>query len=83
MTVLTNQADNVEAVTLMQAAILARVHLTNLYSLRTKLGAFKRDGVWHVPTATLQNYIQERAKRAQAILTTSSTAAINPQRDPQ
>jgi hypothetical protein len=58
----------------MQAAILAGCHLTNLYKLRNKLGAFKREGVWYIPTDTLRHYIQRRAARAQAILDSVASA---------
>ena len=57
----------------MQAAVLAGVHVTNIYKLRNKLGAFKRDGVWYIPTDSLQHYIQRRKARAQAILTLAAS----------
>jgi hypothetical protein len=57
-----------DAVSLMQAAFMARVHLTNLYRLRPKLGAFKRDGVWYIPLEALQAYIQRREARARDVL---------------
>jgi hypothetical protein len=63
-----NTAPQPDAATLMQAAILARVHITNMYRLRSKLGAFKRDGVWCVPINSLKSYIQRREARAHAIL---------------
>jgi hypothetical protein len=57
-----------ESVTILQAALIARVHVSNLYKLRDKLGAFKHDGVWRIPTDSLQKYIVERSARAREIL---------------
>jgi hypothetical protein len=56
------------SVTILQAALIARVHVSNLYKLREKLGAFKHEGVWRIPTETLQKYIAERSARAREIL---------------
>ena len=61
--------DGTQSVNLMQAALLARVHVTNLYKMRSKLGAFKHQGVWHIPLASLEAYIQKREARARQILT--------------
>jgi hypothetical protein len=58
----------IDAVTLLQAALLARVHVTNMYRLRPKLGAFKRDGVWYIPAEALKSYIQRREARARQVL---------------
>ena len=64
-----------EALNLMQAAVLAGCHVTNLYKLKNRLDAFKREGVWYVPTDTLRRYIHRRAARAQAILDSVASAA--------
>jgi hypothetical protein len=76
MTLVNANLDKPEAVTLMQAAVLACVHVTNVYKLRNKLGAFKRDGVWYIPTDSLQHYIQRRKARAQAILASAADAGM-------
>ena len=60
-----------QLVTLMDAAIMARVHVSNMYRLRNKLGAIKRDGTWYIPADSLESYIQRRAERAQRVLATS------------
>jgi hypothetical protein len=58
-------------VTLMDAAITARVHVSNMYRLRNRLGAVKRDGVWYIPAESLRSYIQRRTERARRVLATS------------
>ena len=70
------KTDRPEAVSLMQAAILAGVHVTNVYKMRGRLGAFKRDGVWYIPTDSVQYYIQRRKARAQAILASAGAADV-------
>ena len=56
------------AVPFMQAANIANVHLSTIYKLRSKLGAFKQDDLWYIPLAALEEYIKERANRARRIL---------------
>lgn len=58
-----------ESVSVLQAALLARVNPTSLYKIRTKLGAFQQDGVWQVPVDNLQKYIAAREARAREVLT--------------
>jgi len=60
----------------MDAAITARVHVSNMYRLRNKLGAVKRDGIWYIPVDSLKSYIQHRAERAQRVLATSPLEAV-------
>jgi hypothetical protein len=56
----------------MRAAILANVHVSNIYRLRQKLDAFQENGIWFIPRAALNKYIDDRAKRAREILSTSA-----------
>jgi hypothetical protein len=62
------QVSETRPVTIMEAASIARVHLNSIYRLRSKLGAFKREGVWYIPVEALQDYIQRREARAREIL---------------
>ena len=66
-----------DSVTILEAALTARVHIGAIYKLRSKLGAFKRDGVWHIPTSALRRYIEERAARARQVVATA--AAMPPE----
>lgn len=61
-----------ESLPMMKAATTARVHLMTLYRMRSKLGAFKQDGVWHIPTVALESYIQGRAARAREAIEAAS-----------
>ena len=56
------------AVSFMRAANIANVHLSTVYKLRSKLGAFQQDDVWYIPLASLEAYMQKRANRARRIL---------------
>jgi hypothetical protein len=71
----------------MRAAILANVHVSNVYRLRHKLDAFQEDGIWFIPRDALNKYIDGRARRAREILSTSvafdkMTASSESQRAP-
>lgn len=57
-----------------EVAFLARVHISNLYRLRQRLGAFQENGSWRIPRDSLNRYIDNRLKRAAEIL--ASAAAI-------
>jgi hypothetical protein len=75
---ITHPADPIpDSVTILEAALTARVHVAAIYKLRSKLGAFKRDGVWHIPTLSLRRYIEERAARARQVVATA--AAMPPE----
>ena len=65
---ITPQVSETRPVTIMEAASIARVHLNSIYRLRSKLRAFKREGVWYIPTEALHDYIQRREDRAREIL---------------
>jgi hypothetical protein len=54
----------------MEAAFLARVHVSNLYRLRQKLGAFQENGSWLIPRDNLNRYIANRVKKANKIVAT-------------
>jgi hypothetical protein len=60
--------NTIPALTPMEAATAAGVHLSAIYKQRSRLQAFKRAGVWPVPLADLDKYIQERQHRARQIL---------------
>jgi hypothetical protein len=60
------------AVSFMRAASIANVHLSTIYKLRSKLGAFQQDDLWYIPLAALEEYMEERANRARSILESSS-----------
>jgi hypothetical protein len=60
------------AVPFMRAAGIANVHLSTIYKLRSKLGAFQQDDLWYIPLASLEEYIEKRANRARSILEGSS-----------
>jgi hypothetical protein len=45
------------AVPFMRAATIANVHLSTIYKLRSKLGAFQRDDLWYIPLAALEQYM--------------------------
>jgi hypothetical protein len=63
-----------QAVSLMKAASIGNLHLSTVYKLRSKLGAFQKDGVWYIPLESLNAYIQKRANRAREILAFSGIA---------
>jgi Helix-turn-helix domain len=69
---ITPQVSEPRPVTIMEAASIARVHLNSIYRLRSKLGAFKREGVWYIPVEALDAYIQRREARAREILSQPS-----------
>jgi hypothetical protein len=70
------------AVSFMRAASIANVHLSTIYKLRSKLGAFQQDDLWCIPLAALEEYMEKRANRARIILETStvSSAAQGPRK---
>jgi hypothetical protein len=63
-----NPTQEDQAVSIMKAASIANVHISTIYKLRSKPGAFKRDDVWNVPMDSLRTYIQERTDRAHRVL---------------
>jgi hypothetical protein len=65
----------VDAVSIMEAAILAHCHVSTIYKSRPKLGAFKREENWYVPLDSLRAYIQKRASQARRILAVSNHEA--------
>jgi hypothetical protein len=64
-----------EAVSIMDAALLAKTHVSNLYKQREKLQAFKHEGVWRVPKDALQGYIEDRQGRAKQVLAASPVSS--------
>jgi hypothetical protein len=70
---ITPQVSETRPVTIMEAASIARVHLNSIYRLRSKLRAFKREGIWYIPVEALHDYIKRREVRAREILSQSTT----------
>jgi hypothetical protein len=68
---MTSQTQQNNSMTVTQAALTARVHVTNIYKSRKKLRAFKRAGQWRIPIDALEEYIQERQQRAREVLATT------------
>ena len=69
--------ESIPALTLMEAAVCAGIHLSAVYKNKARLKAFKRSNIWHVPVETLQTYIREREKRARGVLARRVTVHAN------
>jgi hypothetical protein len=63
---------NSNAVSIMEAAFLAQVHVSNIYRIRAKLRAFQENGNWLIPRDALNKYIANRIKRARDVLATAA-----------
>jgi hypothetical protein len=61
-----------KAVSIMEAAFLAKVHISNIYRLRSRLRAFQENGNWLIPRDALNKYIANRIKRAHDVLATAA-----------